>query len=60
MRLHSPVSDDGSTMSGINSKHLAKGSTCPQLNPDKITIFNMRYCPYAQRAILVALAKNLE
>ncbi len=43
-----------------NSVHLKTGAPEPELNPDKITIFNMRFCPYAERAMLVALAKGIE
>jgi len=43
----------------LNSKHLGKGSECPPLKDGKLRIYNMRFCPYAQRAVLVALAKGL-
>jgi len=34
-------------------------STRPKMDPSKITVCNMRFCPYAERAVLVLLAKNL-
>jgi len=37
---------------GLNSKHYAKGSTEPPKKDDKIRVYSMRYCPYAQRALL--------
>ncbi len=43
-----------------NSKHLRTGSEEPSLNPDKLTVFNMRFCPYAERVVLVAIAKKIE
>jgi len=47
-------------MNGMNSRHLADGDPQPPRGTEKPVIYNMRYCPYAQRAILVALAKNIE
>lgn len=46
--------------SGLNSYHLATGDEMPQLNPDKLTVLNMRFCPYAQRTILCLNAKEVE
>ena len=43
----------GSLLSQINSKHLAAGTSAPKTDPDKITFYNMRFCPYAQRSALV-------
>ncbi|XP_026461320.1 glutathione S-transferase omega-1-like [Ctenocephalides felis] len=43
----------------IVSKHFAAGSECPPLPAGLSRIYSMEYCPYAQRARLVALAKNL-
>lgn len=48
------------TMSGINSKHLKAGDPQPKTSSGRLTLFNMRFCPYAQRAMLVALKKNLD
>merc|ERR1712059_131247 len=39
--------------------HLAAGSPEPTVDADKITVYNMRFCPFAQRTILVLLAKKL-
>ena len=41
------------------SKHLDANSECPTINKDKVTLFNMRYCPFAQRAALVLSAKDI-
>jgi len=43
----------------MNSKHLATGDSCPPLVPGKLRIYSMRFCPYAQRALLVAAAKKI-
>jgi len=40
-------------------EHLAEGSSKPALDPDQVYIYNMRFCPYAQRGVLVLLAKNV-
>ena len=42
-----------------NVPHLAAGSAPPNVNPDKVTVYNMRFCPFAQRTILVLLAKKI-
>jgi len=39
--------------------HLAAGSKKPEINPDEVVVYNMRYCPFAQRTILVLLAKKI-
>ena len=41
------------------SKHLDVNSECPKMDKNKITLLNMRFCPFAQRAILVLNAKNI-
>lgn len=46
-------------MNGINTKHFETGSKCPSIDPEKLTVYNMRYCPFAQRTILVLLKKNI-
>jgi len=43
----------------MSSKHLGSGTTCPPLEEGKLRIYSMRFCPFAQRAILVALAKQI-
>lgn len=42
-----------------NVPHLAAGAQKPTIDPDQIVVYNMRFCPYAERTILVLLAKNL-
>jgi len=39
--------------------HLATGADKPDLDPDTVYVYNMRFCPYAQRAILSLLAKKV-
>merc|ERR1712062_898614 len=39
--------------------HQAVGSPAPVVNPERVTVYNMRFCPYAQRTILTLLAKNI-
>jgi hypothetical protein len=41
------------------TKHLGQSSDCPPITNNKVTLFNMRYCPYAQRAVLVLDAKKI-
>ena len=42
-----------------NIPHQARGSPAPKVDPDKVTVYNMRFCPYAQRTMLTLLAKNI-
>jgi len=45
---------------GLNSKHFAKGSTEPAKNANgKIRVYSMRFCPYAQRALLALRLKQI-
>jgi len=45
---------------GLNSKHLAKGSTEPPKKANgKIRMYGMRFCPYAQRALLGLQLKQI-
>ncbi|KAI5637091.1 pyrimidodiazepine synthase [Phthorimaea operculella] len=43
----------------FNSKHLGKGDPLPPYN-GKLRVYNMRYCPYAQRTILALNAKGID
>jgi hypothetical protein len=47
---------------GLNSTHLSASTsnTMPTLKSDRPTLFSMRYCPYVERVVLVALAKDIE
>lgn len=40
-------------------KHLAAGSECPPLEEDVVTFYNMKFCPYAHRTLLVLIAKYI-
>ncbi|CAL8123723.1 unnamed protein product [Orchesella dallaii] len=44
----------------MTSLHLTSGSPCPPLQDGKVRIYAMRFCPYAQRALLTSAAKNVE
>ncbi|CAL8082792.1 unnamed protein product [Orchesella dallaii] len=44
----------------MNSKHLSAGQSCPALIPGSLRIYSMRFCPYAQRALLAAAAKAIQ
>jgi glutathione S-transferase len=44
---------------GLNTKVYAKGSSQPVFNNDKVRVYNMRFCPYAQRACLALAAKDI-
>ncbi|EFN81737.1 pyrimidodiazepine synthase [Harpegnathos saltator] len=43
----------------MNTKHLSTGSVPPPLVPGKIRLYGMRFCPYAQRVLLVLDAKQI-
>ncbi|CAK1545011.1 unnamed protein product [Leptosia nina] len=43
----------------FNTKHLKKGDPVPAWN-GKLRLYNMRYCPFAQRSVLALNAKNIE
>ncbi|KAM3966348.1 glutathione S-transferase omega 2 [Aphomia sociella] len=47
------------TKINFNTKHLIKGDPLPPYN-GKLRIYNMRYCPYAQRTILALNAKQID
>ena len=46
-------------MEGFTKKHLVDGDAEPKFDPKKVSIINMRFCPYGQRAALVLLAKDI-
>jgi len=39
--------------------HQEAGSPEPVVDDDKVTIYNMRFCPYAERTVLTLLAKGI-
>jgi len=55
-----PLASDDATRAGWNSYHYTTGDSCPQLPSDKIVLLNMRFCPYAQRTVMVLEAKGLD
>lgn len=44
----------------LNTPHLATGSKMPLIDPEELTLLNMRFCPYAQRTILCLNAKEVD
>jgi len=44
---------------GADSKTLSAGSKCPELKPDVLYVYNMRFCPYAERVLLALSYKNI-
>eukprot|EP00090_Calanus_glacialis_P030042 TRINITY_DN4828_c1_g1_i2.p1 TRINITY_DN4828_c1_g1~~TRINITY_DN4828_c1_g1_i2.p1 ORF type:complete len:303 (+),score=73.25 TRINITY_DN4828_c1_g1_i2:90-911(+) len=44
----------------LNSVHHATGSKMPEVDPAKLTLLNMRFCPYAQRTVLCLNAKDID
>ena len=45
--------------SAFNSEHLAAGSSAPVVDPERLTLYNMRFCMYAHRTVLSLLAKEI-
>ncbi|XP_077996880.1 glutathione S-transferase omega-1-like [Glandiceps talaboti] len=43
----------------MSGKHLTTGDECPPLKADTLRVYNMRFCPYAQRAILALRIKEI-
>ncbi|XP_013190849.1 pyrimidodiazepine synthase [Amyelois transitella] len=43
----------------FNTKHLRKGDPMPPFT-GKLRVYNMRYCPYAQRTMLALIAKGID
>jgi len=41
-------------------KHLSNGEPAPELSPDKLHLYTMAYCPFAQRACLVVSHHNVD
>ncbi|KAL3243589.1 hypothetical protein MRX96_020182 [Rhipicephalus microplus] len=46
--------------SNMNAWALETGSKLPPLVPGKLRLYSMRFCPYAQRALLMLKAKGLD
>jgi len=44
---------------GLNSHHLKTGDACPPLAKDKLRLYAMRYCPYAERAMIALSIKQI-
>ncbi|KAK7082556.1 Glutathione S-transferase omega-1 [Halocaridina rubra] len=49
-----------SQLSKMSLLHLKTGSVCPPTTPGLLRCYNMKYCPYAQRTLLVLHAKNIK
>ena len=43
----------------MSLKHLGPGSECPPFTGEKLRVYSMVFCPFAQRARLVLEAKNI-
>ena len=46
--------------SKYNIPHLEKGDREVSVDPAKLTIFNMRFCPFGERVMYNAIAKGIE
>ncbi|KAK8399228.1 hypothetical protein O3P69_003388 [Scylla paramamosain] len=44
----------------MSLKHLTTGSTCPPAVAGLLRCYNMRFCPFAQRACIILAAKNVK
>ncbi|XP_070546718.1 glutathione S-transferase omega-1-like isoform X2 [Ptychodera flava] len=46
---------------GVNmsERHLSTGDECPPLKKDTLRVYNMRFCPFAERTILTLKAKGI-
>jgi len=42
-----------------NVPHMTSGSSKPNIDPEKVVLYNMRFCPFAERTVLVLLAKGI-
>lgn len=61
--LHRGVSRLGmrsACTNSLNSPHLVTNSPMPAIDPDTLTLVNMRFCPYAQRTVLCLNAKEVD
>uniref|UniRef100_A0A5S6R4Z0 Glutathione-dependent dehydroascorbate reductase n=1 Tax=Trichuris muris TaxID=70415 RepID=A0A5S6R4Z0_TRIMR len=44
---------------GINSRHLTSGDPLPARSDDLVRVYSMRFCPYAERVLLVLTVKEI-
>ncbi|XP_072164681.1 glutathione S-transferase omega-1-like [Diadema setosum] len=55
---HTEIQDRKSII--MSQKHLKKGEANPPVNKDLLRIYSMRFCPFAERPLLVLAAKGIE
>ena len=46
-------------MTFLETHHFVDGEEMPKVDPNKITLLNMRFCPFAERTALVLIAKRI-
>lgn len=47
-------------LTGVTSKAIRKGDAEPPLSKGSFRVYNMRFCPWAERAMLYVAAKGIE
>ena len=57
--LHADAAALTTATAAFDSEHLAAGSEPPAVDPERLTLYNMRFCMYAHRTVLSLLAKEI-